>query len=283
MAMPFDFEIEQMMARGSAHRGLELTREDKSLVSKMIGGSVTTLDANLVEKMIDGSVETNNARIVEQMLAGSQRSPDEDPPLDYCLPALSSSSRSKTNGDYKESKSTNHGAAPRRIYVDDVKGSDDKGHHEVVANATTFPTEQHPINTLSSAMPKHDRTDNDDMGIQELPTVNTMGSTTWELWTNTEMTKRPSVSNPETRRNSPPPPKVRNNRHTLPTKPLEAMVSSSLKYEGFDVNKRRTSKARRESTGGRESRASFPSYDGHEVPNDNDILAKMLGGSVNKR
>ena len=77
MAMPKDFEIEQMMMKGSTHRAPEFTSEDKSLVSKMISGSVTTLDANLTEKMIDGSVETNNARIVEHMVAGSQRYDDK--------------------------------------------------------------------------------------------------------------------------------------------------------------------------------------------------------------
>ena len=75
--MPKDFEIEQLMAKGSAKRSTEFTREDKSLVDKMIGGSVQTLDANLMEKMIEGSVETNNARIVEQMVAGSQRTVED--------------------------------------------------------------------------------------------------------------------------------------------------------------------------------------------------------------
>lgn len=71
--MPKDFEIEQMMAKGSAKRTTEFTREDKSLVDKMVTGSVQTLDANLSQKMIDGSIETNNARIVDSMLAGSSQ------------------------------------------------------------------------------------------------------------------------------------------------------------------------------------------------------------------
>ena len=75
--MPKDFEIEQMMMKGSTRRDTEFTREDKSLVDKMISGSVTTIDAKTVEKMIDGSIEANNARIVEQMVAGSQRVEDK--------------------------------------------------------------------------------------------------------------------------------------------------------------------------------------------------------------
>ena len=86
--MPKDFEIEQLMAKGSAKRSTEFTREDKSLVDKMIGGSVQTLDANLMEKMIEGSVETNNARIVEQMVAGSQRTIEDKNEGDDDNPSL---------------------------------------------------------------------------------------------------------------------------------------------------------------------------------------------------
>ena len=289
MAMPFDFEIEQMMMKGSTHRGTEFTREDKSIVDKMIGGSVTTIDANLIEKMIDGSIETNNARIVEQMVAGSHRCQDEEPSTDFCLPSLNSSSRSKTNGDFKESKATEyrqvHGGASRRVHVDDFKSSDEKGHHEVpVVNVASFQALQHP--TISAAaMPKDDRTDHDNMGVKDPQHIHVAK---WELrggelFESIDMKKRPSVSNPETRRNSPPPSKARFSRHTLPAKPHAVSVSSSQLDDRFDTNQR-TSQGKRESAGaegrGREGRASFPSY---ELPSDIDILSKMLGGSVNKR
>ena len=265
--LPFDFEIEQMMMKGSTHRATEFTREDKSLVSKMISGSVTTL--------------------VEQMVAGSQRSPDEEPPLDFCLPSLSTSQRSKTHGDFKESKSTENwqlNGAPRRVYVDDSKGSDEKGHHETPAAANNMTAslqthyQQQQQSTISSAaMPKDDRTDNDNENVKELQPVR---ATRRGLAGGKEMTKnRPCVSNPESRRNSRSPPKLRVSRKTLPVNP--AAAAKAQDDDDFDIDLRSPTKARPKAEGrGREGRASFPSY---EIPSDTDILAMMLGGSSNKR